>query len=167
MQLSWLEQQLINDYQGDFPLCNEPFKALAAHYNVEEIEVLNAVKKLADNGILSRLGPVFDHKKAGASTLVAIAVPEKQLDKIAGIVNQFTQVNHNYAREHEYNLWFVVTDQNEYTLNKTLANIEEKIGIPLLLLPMEDSYHIDLSFKIDFDSQGTEKKQQTDKEKII
>ncbi len=155
MQLSWLEQQLINDYQRDFPLCSEPFKALAAQYNVEEVAVLNAVKKLADNGILSRLGPVFDHKKAGASTLVAMAVPNKQLDKIAGIVNQFIQVNHNYAREHTYNLWFVVTDKDMISLNKTLNTIEEKTGLPLLILPMEASYHIDLSFKVDFNDIQT------------
>lgn len=150
MQLSSLQQQIINDFQRDFPLCSAPFKVLAQQYNVDENDILQAVSDLQNKGILSRLGPVFDHKKAGASTLVAANVPENQLEKIAGIINQFEQVNHNYAREHDYNLWFVVTDKDMITLNKTLKTIEEKIGFPLLVLPMEASYHIDLSFNIEF-----------------
>ncbi len=150
MELSFLQQQIINDFQRDFPLCSSPFNALAKQYNVDENDILQAITDLQNKGILSRLGPVFDHKKAGASTLVAIKVPEKQIDKIAGIINQFEQVNHNYAREHDFNLWFVVTDKDSASLNQTLKTIEEKIGFSLLVLPMEASYHIDLSFKVEF-----------------
>ncbi len=150
MQISFLQQQIINDFQRDFPLCSSPFNALAKQYNVDENDILQAISDLQNKGILSRLGPVFDHKKAGASTLVAVSIPEKQLDKIAETINQFEQVNHNYAREHDYNLWFVVTDKDMITLKETLKVIEEKIGFPLLVLPMEASYHIDLSFKVEF-----------------
>jgi len=154
--LSQLQQHIINSYQKSFPLCSAPFKEIANQCHCEELDVINAVKELNSHNILSRLGPVFDHKKAGASTLAAIAVPEEQLDKIAGIVNQFEQVNHNYAREHHYNLWFVVTAKNPIELNKALIDIELLTGFHVLVLPMEASYHIDLSFKINFDNQSKE-----------
>jgi len=82
-------------------------------------------------------------------------VPPKKLDKIAGIVNQFEQVNHNYAREayskeQKYNLWFVVTANNPMALAETLQKIELLTGLPIIVLPMEASYHIDLGFKINF-----------------
>ncbi|PCI61729.1 MAG: AsnC family protein [Gammaproteobacteria bacterium] len=166
MQLSLLQQQLINDHQQGFPLCSAPFSELAQQYKVDECEVLAAINSLQTLDVLSRLGPVFDHKKAGASTLVAMAVAEDKLDHIADLVNQFEQVNHNYAREHDYNLWFVVTDKDMVALNKTLKAIEEKTALTLLILPMEASYHIDLSFKIDFNDNPQEQHQLKHKEAL-
>jgi len=151
--ISQLQQDIINNSQKIFPLTSRPYKAIAeqlAQVNIitSELEVFQAIDGLHNQAVLSRVGPVFDHKKAGASTLAALAVPPKDLDKIAGIVNQFEQVNHNYAREHAYNLWFVVTASDMVALNSTLANIELLTGLPVLVLPMEASYHIDLAFSI-------------------
>ncbi|WP_440873753.1 Lrp/AsnC family transcriptional regulator [Thalassotalea sp. PLHSN55] len=154
MQISPLQQGIINRYQKGFPLTSEPFKTIADELNTSENEVISAFKELESNNVLSRIGPVFDHKKAGASTLAAIAVPPEQLDEIAEKVNKFEQVNHNYAREHDFNLWFVVTDSDWLALNNTLAEIEQATGLSVLVLPMEASYHIDLSFDVDF-SQPT------------
>lgn len=151
--ISQLQQDIINNSQKGFPLTSQPYQAIAEQLAKVDIitseeEVFNAVNELHSKGVLSRVGPVFDHKKAGASTLAALAVPPKDLDKIAGIVNQFDQVNHNYGREHTYNLWFVVTASDMVALNSTIANIELLTGLPVLVLPMEASYHIDLAFSI-------------------
>lgn len=153
MELTLLQQNIINHFQKDFPLTTKPFQALADIFSCKEHDVLTAIKYLNEEGVLSRVGPVFDHKKAGASTLAAIAAPPEKLDKIAGIVNQFDQVNHNYAREHRYNLWFVVTAQDPMALAKTLEQIEQLTGLPILVFPMEASYHIDLGFKIKFSGE--------------
>ena len=150
MTLSLLQQQIINNYQKGFPVCSHPYQEVATALSSTEGEVLAAIEDLQNKNILSRLGPVFCHKKAGASTLAAIAVPAEQLDKVAGIVNQFEQVNHNYAREHNYNLWFVVTANDALTLEHTLMEIELLTGLSVLVLPMEAAYHIDLGFNINF-----------------
>jgi DNA-binding Lrp family transcriptional regulator len=123
---------------------------IAEELNSSEGEVLSAILKLDEAGILSRIGPVFNHKKAGSSTLAALAVPAESLDEIAEIVNQFEQVNHNYAREHSYNLWFVVTASDDDALAQVIAKIEQLTGYQVLVLPMEASYHIDLAFNINF-----------------
>jgi len=156
--ISQLQQDIINNSQKGFPLTNHPYKTIAeqlAKVNIitNELKVFLAIDDLINQGVLSRVGPVFDHKKAGASTLAAIAVPTQYLDKIAGIVNQFEQVNHNYGREayskaQKYNLWFVVTANDMIALNNTLENIELLTGLAVLVLPMEASYHIDLAFSI-------------------
>ena len=156
--ISQLQQDIINNSQKGFPLTKQPYKTIAeqlAQVNIvtNELRVFLAIDDLINQEVLSRVGPVFDHKKAGASTLAAIAVPTKDLDKIAGIVNQFEQVNHNYGREgssgqQKYNRWFVVTASNMLALNNTLANIELLTGLAVLVLPMEASYHIDLAFSI-------------------
>ncbi len=151
--ISQLQQDIINNSQKGFPLCSRPYQAVAEQLAkgdvvTNEQDVFEAVTALSEKQVLSRVGPVFDHKKAGASTLAALAVPEKDLDKVASIVNQFDQVNHNYGREHTYNLWFVVTASDMVALNSTIANIELLTGLSVLVLPMEASYHIDLAFSI-------------------
>jgi len=156
-KLTVLQQEIINSYQRDFPLCSSPYQVIAERFNTTEQEVLTAISALNEQNILSRVGAVFDHKKAGASTLAAIAAPEDQLEKVAAIVNQFEQVNHNYEREHDYNLWFVVTASDLQALNQVLEQIELLTGFPILVLPMEASYHIDLGFNIDF-SQANKSK---------
>lgn len=155
-QLTQLQQDIINNFQKGFPLSNSPYLAIAQKLSskqqqTSEQDVFSALLDLDYSGVTSRIGPVFDHKKAGASTLAALAVAEKDLDKIASIVNQFEQVNHNYARSSHfdktnYNLWFVVTASDPIALHNTLTRIELLTGLAVLVLPMEASYHLDLAF---------------------
>lgn len=152
MNISPLQQQIINRYQRGFPLSQTPYLTMAQELAVDEAQIINAMLELQGNNVLSRVGPVFDHKKAGASTLAAVAATPETTDEVAEIINQFEQVNHNYAREHDFNLWFVVTAADMVALNQTLTDIELATGLPVLVLPMEASYHIDLSFDIDFTS---------------
>ena len=153
IHLPELAKQIINRYQKQFPLTSQPYLTMAEQLGCTEQEVIDCLSLLAEQDIISRVGPVFDHKKAGASTLAAVAVPEHKMDEVAEIINQFEQVNHNYAREHSYNLWFVVTAANYALLTQAIEDIEVATGYPVLVLPMEASYHIDLAFNIDFNSQ--------------
>ena len=99
-------------------------------------------------GKISRVGAVFAPKRIGASTLAAMAVPAEQLDAVAAAVNRFPEVNHNYEREHHYNLWFVVTAGSEGRLQATLGAIEQAAGYPLMPLPLVEEFHIDLGFSL-------------------
>ncbi|UZE97515.1 hypothetical protein [Alkalimarinus alittae] len=145
-----LGQQIIDRYQKGFPLSASPFKDIADELGVQEQDVLDTIQSLQESQVVSRLGPVFNHEKVGASTLAAISVPEALLGEAAELVNSFDEVNHNYAREHAYNLWFVVTATDQQHLDKTLQAIETKTGYPILNLPMEQAYHIDLGFKLNW-----------------
>ena len=141
-----LEFRLLNDFQRDFPLCPAPFAELAARLGVGEKAVLGGLEKLRREGKISRVGAVFAPKRIGASTLAAMAVPPERLAAVAAAVNRFPEVNHNYEREHRYNLWFVVTAASEGRLQATLAAIEKGAGHSLLALPLLEEFHIDLGF---------------------
>jgi len=143
-----LEFRLLNDFQRDFPLCPAPFAELAARLGVREKVVLGSLEKLRREGKISRVGAVFAPKRIGASTLAAMAVPPEQLAAVADAVNRFPEVNHNYEREHRYNLWFVVTAASEGRLQATLTAIEQAAGHPLLALPLLEEFHIDLGFDL-------------------
>jgi DNA-binding Lrp family transcriptional regulator len=107
---------------------------------------------LQENQVISRVGPGFEHSRAGASLLAAVAAPEEQIDLVAATINRAPGVNHNYAREHTYNLWFVMTAPDEETLEERLDELEHQLRLPILRLPMVEGYHIDLGFDIDWEA---------------
>ncbi len=144
-----LEFRLLNDFQRDFPLCPAPYSRLAARLGVGESVVLAGLKRLRGEGKISRVGPVFAPRRIGASTLAAMAVPAARLDAVAETVSRFPQVNHNYQREHRFNLWFVVTAGSAQELTQTLAAIEGATACPLLSLPLLEAFYIDLGFPLD------------------
>ena len=150
---SSLDFQLLNDFQRDFPLVSAPFAELAARLGVAEKVILAHLESLRREGKISRVGAVFAPKRIGASTLAAMAVPPEKLDAVAAAVNRFPEVNHNYEREHRYNLWFVVTAATEGRLQASLGAIEKAAGHPLLALPLQEEFHIDLGFCLRGDKQ--------------
>ena len=150
-----LEFRLLNEFQRDFPLCPAPFAELAVRLGVGEKVVLSGLEKLRREGKISRVGAVFAPKRIGASTLAAMAVPAEQLAAVAAAVNRFPEVNHNYEREHHYNLWFVVTAASEGRLQATLGAIEKAAGYPLLPLPLLEEFHIDLGFPLHGEARKT------------
>jgi DNA-binding Lrp family transcriptional regulator len=141
--LTW---RLLNDFQRDFPLEPEPYARIAARLGISEDRLLRLLAQLQAGGRVSRVGVVFRPNSVGASTLAAMAVPESELDRVAGIVSGFPEVNHNYEREHRYNLWFVATAPDAVRLEQALARIAERTGYPPVSLPLLAEYHIDLGF---------------------
>ena len=147
-QLNDLEKRLLNDFQHGFPLVSQPYRKIADDLDVTEEIVIRTLENLQQQGYISRVGAVFRANSIGASTLAAMAVPESQLEEIAAMISGYTEVNHNYQRDHDFNLWFVLTASDEQTLNVVLDDIEQRSGLPVMYLPMEEDFHIDLGFNL-------------------
>ena len=147
-QYSGLEQRLLNDFQNGLPLTPKPFTDIAKDLGVYETTVIENLKRLQSEGIISRIGPVFRPNRIGVSTLAAMAVNEDELENVASIVSSFDQVNHNYERDHHFNLWFVVVAASAEELSQTLIEIEDRSGHSILELPMLKDYFIDLGFNL-------------------
>jgi DNA-binding Lrp family transcriptional regulator len=147
-EFSPLEQRLLNEFQHGLPLTPEPFADIARQLGVYQTTVLETLKRLQTEGVISRVGAVFHPNRIGASTLAAMAVPEAELEAVADRISRFAEVNHNYEREHEFNLWFVVVADDEARLREVLAEIESHCGYPLLDLPLQNEFFIDLGFDL-------------------
>jgi len=146
-----LTQRLLNDYQREFPLDPQPFDHIARELDTCTETLLAHLRDLQVHGVVSRVGPVFRPNTVGASTLAAMAVPPAQLERVAAVVNGFPQVNHNYEREHRYNLWFVLTAPDRQAITATLDAIRRQSGYAVMSLPLVRDYHIDLGFHLRFD----------------
>jgi DNA-binding Lrp family transcriptional regulator len=150
MSCSRIEERLLNDFQRDFPLDARPYARIAEELGVTEEEVIETLDRLLQARTISRIGAIIPPNVIGSSLLVAMKVPEAQLDSVAAEVSRLPEVNHNYAREHEFNLWFVMTGDHADALDRRLDQIEIQFGYPLLRLPLLEAYFIDLGFPIDF-----------------
>lgn len=143
-----IDRRLLDEFQRDFPLCPRPYAAIAAQLGLSEAEVIERLQALQAGGTISRVGPVFAPNRLGVSTLAAMAVPEGRFLEVAEQVNAYPEVNHNYQREHRFNLWFVVTAEEQAHLDAVLADIEDRTGLKILVLPLLKDYHIDLGFRL-------------------
>lgn len=140
--------ELLNGFQRDFPLVSRPFQHIAEQLGRDETEVLAALRRWRGEGKISRVGAVFAPRKLGVSTLAALAVPPTRLDAVAEQINSYPEVNHNYQREHAFNLWFVLTAASSTRLHAILTEIQQHTGLPLLDLPLLEEFHIDLAFDL-------------------
>lgn len=140
--------ELLDRWQRAFPLMPRPFALIASAMDRSEPDILDALKRLSRIGVLSRIGATLRPNTVGASLLAAMMVPQRRLDEVAAIVNREAGVNHNYEREHAFNLWFVVTGRNRSAVSTALDRIRDASGIDILELPLVRGYHIDLGFPL-------------------
>ncbi|MCX7219968.1 MAG: Lrp/AsnC family transcriptional regulator [Burkholderiales bacterium] len=154
------EFSLLNGFQRDFPLLARPYAALAQQLDSDEATVIASLRHLQQSGTISRVGAVFRPNAIGASALAALAVPAERLAEVAAFVSARAEVNHNYEREHHYNLWFVASAATLEHLHAALHEIELACDCgAVLILPMLEDFHIDLGF--DLNASGPQYREQT------
>jgi siroheme decarboxylase len=110
--LDALDRRIINTLQDGFPVCERPYAQVAAQLGTDEQTLIGRLGRLLDERFLTRFGPMYQAERlGGAFSLVAMRVPLEDFERVAGIVNGFTEVAHNYEREHEFNMWFVLATE--------------------------------------------------------
>ncbi|WP_254272011.1 siroheme decarboxylase subunit beta [Haloarcula marina] len=143
-----VDAALIDEYQSDFPVRERPFEAVGEELGISDTEALERVERLREAGVFRRFGAVLNPPVIGSSTLAAVSASEDRFETVAEIINEYRQVNHNYARDHEWNMWFVVTAGSREKRDEILADIESRTGCAVLTLPMLTDYYIDLEFPV-------------------
>jgi DNA-binding Lrp family transcriptional regulator len=146
--LDTVDRRLLDEFQDALPLEPRPYARMAEALGVTEDEVLQRLGRLQRFGAVSRVGAVLRPNRLGVSTLAALAVPPEVLPAVAELVSEYPEVNHNYEREHEYNLWFVITARDRARIDHVLAEIAARTGFEPLDLPMLEDYFIDLGFRL-------------------
>lgn len=147
--LSPLDRALIAGWQRGLPLAPRPFAEVGAALGVTEAEVLERLHALSAAGALARVGGTCRPNTAGASTLIALEVPEVRLEAVAARVTAEPGVNHAYLRENALNLWCVVTAPDAVALEVSLARIARDTGLAVLDLRLVQPFTIDLGFALE------------------
>jgi len=140
-----LDRRIINALQGGFPVCDEPFAAVAEPLGITADQLIGRLQVLIESGVLTRFGPLFQVEQMGGRfVLAALAVPESDFDRVAAQVNAFHEVAHNYRREHRLNMWFVLATGSPEQITEAAVRIEAATGLPVYLFPKEREYFVEL-----------------------
>jgi len=142
-----IDRLIINETQGGFPVSERPFAELADRLDLSEAELINRMRSLREDGVLSRFGPLFHAERMGGGlTLAAMAVPADRYEEVTELVNAHDEVAHNYARDHALNMWFVLATETPERIADVIAEIEAETGITVLNMPREAEFFIGLRF---------------------
>ncbi|MBW2632031.1 MAG: AsnC family transcriptional regulator [Deltaproteobacteria bacterium] len=145
-----LDREILNIIQEGLPLDTRPFRTLGALVGIDEDDVLERVRRLKNEGIIRRIGAVFDTGNLGfTSTLCAAKVPADRLERFVDIVNSYRGVTHNYLRDYEYNVWFTFIAPTENEIEKALSDISRETGISnIISMPVKRKLKIDARFRL-------------------
>ncbi len=151
-ELTTQDRRILDIIQTGFPVCAEPYGALAAAVGCLPDEACTAVARLRERKLIRRIGGSFDARKMGyVSTLVAARVLPEHLDAVAAHVGSFAEVTHNYERANSYNLWFTIIALGRPRLEEVLEGVRQQAGVLALhALPALQTFKI----KVDFNFSG-------------
>jgi DNA-binding Lrp family transcriptional regulator len=139
------DRALINALQGDFPICDAPYRLVGERVGLGEDEVLRRLRDLLDRKVLTRFGPMFQIEKiGGAFVLAALKVPEADFECVAEQVNALPEVAHNYRREHALNMWFVLATETPEGIAAAIGKIEAATGLAVFAFPKEREYFVEM-----------------------
>jgi len=143
-----IDRQIINSLQGGFPISDSPYRMVAEQLEIREEELLERLESLLENQILTRFGPMYDIQKLGGSfSLCAIRVPSERFDEVTEIVNSFSEVAHNYERDHEFNMWYVLATESTEQIALTNQAIEFQTGLKVYNMPKVQEFFVGLHFQ--------------------
>ncbi len=145
-----IDKEILNILQNEFPLVPCPFRVVAERLDIREEDVLDRVKKMKGDGVIRRIGAVFDPRKLGyVSTLCAARVPADKMALFTATVNASPYVTHNYRRNHDYNVWFTIIAPSEAAIQDFIAQVKIRTGIEdILNMRAVQTFKIDARFDV-------------------
>lgn len=144
-----LDRAIINGLQGGFPICAQPFAEVASRLHTTEQELIERIDRLLKQGILSRFGPLFHAERLGGSlSLASMQIPPDDFERVVDIVNARAEVAHNYQRDHQFNMWFVLATETPQEHIEALQKIEQETGYPVYDMPKIREYFVGLHWRV-------------------
>ncbi len=149
LSMDSIDRAIINQLQDEFPICDRPFQAVAEGLGISEDDLITRIRQMLENKQLSRFGPMYHAERMGGGlSLCAMHLPEAEFDAITEQVNQFPEVAHNYARDHHFNMWFVLATETPERIEKVLQEIEQVTGYPVYNMPKKEEFFVGLKFEL-------------------
>ncbi|MDH5473458.1 MAG: Lrp/AsnC family transcriptional regulator [Gammaproteobacteria bacterium] len=144
-----LDRKIINHLQGGFPLTENPWDHLSRQLDIPVDEIICRIGRMTSEGVLSRFGPIYNAEKMGGGlTLAATRVEPDRYEEVTEIINAFDEVAHNYARDHELNMWFVIATETPEGIQQVIDRIEAQTGLKVFNMPKQEEYFLELKFEV-------------------
>ena len=140
-----ISRVLLDRIQRSFPLVPDPFSALAEGLGIDGSEVRRRIDLFKQEKLIRQISAIFNTGALGyRSSLVAMAVPESDLDRAVAAVNRYPGVSHNYLRpDASYDMWFTVAVPPGQSVEDVVRELSESSGgWPTLVLPALRKYKL-------------------------
>lgn len=135
---------LLDRVQRSFPIVPDPYRALSEGLEISEEDVLERIGAFKQNKVIRQISAIFNTGALGyRSSLVAMAVPQQDLDRAARIVNTYPGVSHNYLRPGNFNMWFTIAVPPGLSLEEVVYQLAAEAGnLPAMVLPAVKKYKL-------------------------
>jgi DNA-binding Lrp family transcriptional regulator len=144
-----VDRSIINSLQGGFPICERPYAEAAQQLGIEEAELIERLGRMLELKQLSRFGPMYHAERLGGGlSLCAMRVPEADFERVNEQVNAFPEVAHNYARDHEFSMWFVLATETPERVEAACREIEQVTGYRVYNMPKKEEFFVGLRFEV-------------------
>ena len=143
------DRAIINRLQESFPITDRPYLQAARELGIEEDELIRRLQSMLESKLLSRFGPMYHAERLGGGlSLCAMRVPQDEFEHVKEQVNAFPEVAHNYARDHEFNMWFVLATETPERIGSVIREIEQLTGCRVYNMPKEEEFFVGLKLEV-------------------
>lgn len=151
-----IDKKLLTLIQRELPIDKRPFQIIAESLSITEKEVLERIDNLKKEGLIRRIGGIFNSRKLGyTSTLCAAKVPPSKVDYVAKVINSYDEITHNYIREGIYNMWFTVITYSQDRLHNIIDEIKLNTGLDeIMSLPAVKLFKIKVALDLGGDGNA-------------
>ena len=140
-----IDRDIINSLHGGLGICERPYLEAAQRLGLSEDELLTRLSAMLVAGVVTRIGPLYQiERMGGAFTLAALHAEPDAYERVAQQVNALPQVAHNYARDHDLNMWFVLATERPEEIDEVIACIEQDTGCTVFNFPKSKEYFVEL-----------------------
>ncbi|MDF2566710.1 MAG: Transcription regulator AsnC-type [Oscillospiraceae bacterium] len=146
-----IDAQILNLLQKGLPLCETPYREIANQIGTDEQDVLTRIKILKDKGTIRRISGFFNPRSLGyTSTLCAVNAPQKSVESVSQVINEYLEVTHSYLRDNDqFNIWFTVIASGKEEMDRIIDEIERKIGFTVQNFPSRKFFKIKVNFEME------------------
>ncbi len=144
-----IDRAILNNFQGGFPICDQPYLQAAEQVGISEADFIRRIEHMLEKKQLSRFGPMYHAERMGGGlSLCAMRIPEADFETVTEQVNAFPEVAHNYARDHEFSMWFVLATETPERIASVLKEIEAATDYRVYNMPKQEEFFIGLRFEV-------------------
>ena len=158
------ESLVLNRIQKGVPAVSRPFLEIGKDTGLTEDEVIDTLISLKENGVIRNISGIFDGEKLGFYlSLVAFEIHESKIEEAAAIINSHPGISHNYLRDHKYNIWFTLAEEDKESFDKTVSVLASKSSASDFLVLRNEKLlkigvYLDIGNSNNFDGATTHKK---------
>ena len=156
LTLDAIDRALLNAVQTKFPVEAQPYQSLGDLVGITGQEAIDRIRGLRQEGIIRRLGGVFDSHRLGYfSTLCSAKVPLDKIPVMTEILAAIPGVTHNYLRNHAYNMWFTLIAFSKEKVEEILQDLRQKSDVnEIYSLPALRLFKIKVDFDLSNDDEN-------------